>query len=99
MIKHIVLLKIKPGVSKDKIKEMYDNLFRLKDLISGIATISGGENNSPENKSKECTEGFVLDFENKKIREMYLNHPDHIKVAEQYILPIIDDIVVFDYEY
>ena len=99
MIKHIVLLKIKPGVSKDKIEEMYDNLFRLKDLISGIATISGGKNNSPENKSKEYTEGFVLNFENKEIREMYLNHPDHIKVAKQYILPIIDEIVVFDYEY
>jgi len=99
MIKHIVLLKIKPGVSKDKIEEMYDNLFRLKDLISGIAMISGGKNNSPENKSKEYTEGFVLNFENKEIREMYLNHPDHIKVAEQYISPIIDDIVVFDYEY
>lgn len=99
MIKHIVLLKIKPDISGGRIEEMYKNLFQLKNLISGIISISGGKNNSPEYKSKSYTEGFVVEFKDKNARDIYLNHQEHKKVAETYILPIIDDIIVFDFEY
>lgn len=99
MIKHIVLLKIKPNISNDKIEEMYKNLFQLKNSIADIIFISGGKNNSLECKNKSYTESFVVEFKDKNVRDTYLNHPEHKKVAETYILPIIDDIIVFDYEY
>jgi hypothetical protein len=99
MIKHIVLLKIKPDIFNDRIEEMYKNLFQLKDSISNILSISGGKNDSPESKNKDFSESFVVEFENKEARNMYLNHQEHKKLAETYILPIIDDIIVFDYEY
>lgn len=99
MIKHIVLLKIKSDISKDMIGEMYKNLFQLKDLIPGIMSISGGQNNSPEFKNKDYTESFIVEFKDKEARNAYLNHQEHKKVAETYILSIIDDIIVFDYEH
>ena len=99
MIKHIVLLKIKPEITSREIGKMYETLFQLKDLIPGIKSIFGGKNNSPEQKSKSYTESFIMEFEDGSARDVYLSHQKHKEFAETYILPIIDDIIVFDFEY
>jgi len=98
MVKHIVLLKMKPDISLVKTEEMYKNILQLKNLIPGIVSISGGKNNSPEHKDKDYTEGFEVEFVDKNTRDIYLNHQEHKEAAETYILPIIDDVIVFDFE-
>lgn len=98
MINHIVLLKLKSGTTKDHLKEMFDNLKFLKNIIPGIKSFSSGENVSPEDRKLGFTYGFIMTFEDEKSRDEYLVHPEHKKIGEKYILPIAEEILVFDYE-
>lgn len=98
MIIHIVLLKLKSNTSKESIGELYKNIIGLENKIPGIVSISRGANISPEGKDKGYTEGFVIEFKDVQSRNNYLPHLEHIRVAEKYILPIVDDVLVFDCE-
>jgi len=51
MIEHIVLLKLKDGVSEDKMKALLAGINDLKKVIPGMLEVSGGYNNSIEGKA------------------------------------------------
>lgn len=97
MIIHIVLFRIKEQITKEQIQSFYGNLYKIKEKIPGISSISGGKNISLEEKSKGFEEGFVIEFKNKEARDNYLSHEEHKKLIENYIKPIIKDVLVFDY--
>ena len=97
MITHIVLFKIKEQATKEQIKSFYENLYKIKEKIPGIVSISGGKNTSPEERDKGFTEGFIMTFKNKESRDNYLPHEEHQNIIKNYIEPIIDDVLVFDY--
>ena len=98
MLHHIVLLKLKEGVTEKQLQEMVENLKALQNKIPGIVSVSAGWNTSPENRKFSFTYGFFMEFESAEARDNYLPHPEHKKVGEKFILPIADDILVFDYE-
>jgi hypothetical protein len=98
MLKHIVLLKLKAGTDKKLIDDFYKGVLGLKDQIPKIESIYLGTNKSPENKDRGFTEGFEMEFIDASARNRYLENPIHKATAEKYILPIIEDIVVFDLE-
>ena len=60
MIEHIVLLKLKDGVSEDKMKALLAGLNDLKKVIPGMLEVSGGYNNSPEGKAAGFNYGFIV---------------------------------------
>jgi len=100
-IKHIVLLPFKPSLSKNEIKKIMLSLSDLKKDIPQIMSFSWGENNSPENLHRGYLHGFVMEFKDEHDRKIYLEHPAHIKVAQEKVLPALVDGVnsplVFDY--
>jgi hypothetical protein len=98
MIHHIVLFKFKKDISKENIDLLYENFLKLKDEIPWIVSITWGIDISIEEKAKWYNIAFLLIFENKKDRDDYLPHPKHQSLVEKYILPIIEDVLVFDYE-
>ena len=55
-----------------------------------------GINNSPENKNKGCTHGFILTFHTEKDRDAYLVHPQH-KEFGKLVGPLLDDVFVLDF--
>ena len=73
----------------------------LKKVIPQIMSFSWGENNSPENLHRNYLHGFVMEFKNEFDRKIYLEHPEHIRVAQEFILPaLVDGVnspIVFDY--
>jgi hypothetical protein len=97
MVKHIVLLKLKEGTTSDQTNAVLDGLTGLKDKLAGIVSVTGGDNNSPEEKSSGFSWGFVMTFEDEASRDAYLPHPDHKAVSAETIRPIVDDVLVFDY--
>ena len=99
MIEHIVLLKLKEGVGEDKAKALIDGLNELKKAIPGMLDVSGGYNNSPEGKSSGFNYGFIVKFKDSASRDVYVPHPEHVKLAQTLVRPIVDDVIVFDYEY
>jgi hypothetical protein len=100
MLKHIVLLKLKPGVREDQTADLLDALTDLMEggAIPGILRVTGGYNNSPEGKSHGYDYGFVMWFEDAAARDRYLPHPEHRELGRRYVAPICDDVLVFDYD-
>ena len=98
MIEHIVLLKLKEGVTEAQTQEMLDGLKKLKEVVPGILEVSGGYNNNPEGKSAGFTYGFIVRFRDVAARDGYVPHPEHQKLAKTLVRPIVDDVLVFDYE-
>lgn len=102
MIKHIVLLAIQESISVDQIDAMFCALQNLQKTIPEIRTFTWGKNNSPEGLSKDYNYGFTMEFNSLADRNYYLTHPDHVRLANEIVIPMLKDslnsAVVFDYE-
>ena len=100
MITHIVLLKVAPDTENNELNQLMDSLGGLRySTIPQIQEFSYGENNSPESLNRGYTHGFILRFLSKEDRDYYLDHPDHVKVAEQLLKLLVDgvnSVCVFD---
>lgn len=100
-IRHIVLLPFKSSLSQQEITQIMERFAQLKNIIPEIVSFSWGANNSPENLHQGYLHGFIMEFKNDLNRKIYLEHPAHIKLAQELIHPALKrDIspVVFDYE-
>ncbi len=97
MIEHIVLFKIKTGITKEQIESFYEKLLEIKDEVPGIVSIKYGRNNSPENKNLGFEYGFIVRFRNSRDRDNYLPHIKHQTFAKKYFRPIAEEILVFDF--
>lgn len=95
-LRHVVAFKFKEGVTKQQIKEVEDAFRDLKKKIPQIAGYEWGLNNSPENRSRGCTHGFILTFKSEKDRDSYLPHPAH-KEFGKLVGPLLDDVFVLDF--
>ena len=98
MIQHIVLLKLKPDATAEQKAALLDGLIALKKKIPGIESVSGGDDNSPEGKQHRFDWGFVMTFADADARDVYLPHPDHKALGQELLRPIVDDVLVLDYE-
>lgn len=100
MLKHIVLMKLKPGVTVEQTDALLGALTDLMNSgeIPGILQVSGGYNNSPEGRSQGYDFAFVMWFEDAAARDRYLPHPAHKALGAKYVGPIFDDLLVFDYD-
>ncbi len=100
-IRHIVLVSFKSALSKTDITTVMHAMADLKKVIPQILSFSWGENNSPESLHRGYLHGFVMEFKNELDRKIYLEHPEHIRVAQEFILPALVDgvnsLIVFDY--
>lgn len=96
-IQHLVLFKIKPEVTTEKITELFKLLAQLQHLIGGITYFAGGQYSSLEGLNQGYTHGFVMTFESIDARDVYLPHPEHERVKAA-LLPCIDGVVAFDFE-
>jgi hypothetical protein len=97
MIRHILLIKFKASAEKVLIDELKTLFEAMMYKIEGIESIEWGENNSPEYKNEGYTHCVLMNFTDQKGRENYLPHPEHNKL-KQVFRPILEDIIVFDYQ-
>jgi antibiotic biosynthesis monooxygenase (ABM) superfamily enzyme len=97
MINHVVLLRLKEGVTEEQLNDCLNAIEKLKEKIPGIMEVSGGHDNSPEHKNNGFTWGFMVKFDSAENRDNYVPHPEHQKVVEKYVLPILADSLIFNY--
>lgn len=98
MIEHMVLFKLKPAVTAAQIETLTETLLDMANQIPGIVEISAGLNNSPEGKSQGFNFGLLVRFEDAAARDGYLPHPVHRQAGKEHIGPMIDDVLVLDFE-
>lgn len=99
--RHIVLVKVKPGIPDSDVQRALDALGALKDTIPGLTHFSAGPNTSPEGRTLGFTHGFVMDFESAAARDAYLPHPRHQEAAAglRAIREPESGVLVFDYDF
>jgi Stress responsive A/B Barrel Domain len=81
MIRHTVLLRLRPDVPRTDIEATFAALKALQHKIPGITAISVGADNSPEGLQRANSHGFTVDFVDAAARDAYLPHPEHQKVG------------------
>ena len=101
MIRHTVLFKIKEGIPKEEIENVFTQIVNLGSQLPGILSITGGTCYF-QNKEKKSlfTHGFSIDFQDEKARSSFLNDPVTYSVKEN-ILNITNEgtqgVMSFDF--
>ena len=80
MLKHIVLFKKKPEVSKADFDRV---IGKFADLHLEISEISSWWFRLPENPGAPYEAGFVSEFESEEALQAYVVHPAHEKLAAE----------------
>lgn len=97
MIRHVLLLRFKPEATNQSIETLKSAFEAIPGKIDGVLSVEWGENNSPENKNKAYTHCVFMTFVDEKGRSQYLPHREH-EALKQVLSPLLDDIIVMDYE-
>ncbi len=96
MVTHVVLFKWKEGTDPKAIAQVKQELQALRGKIPGIVELSSGANFS------ERAQGFhhalLVRFTDRAALEAYGPHPAHQRVLQEFLTPIMGDVVVVDYE-
>ncbi|MBM3994155.1 MAG: Dabb family protein [Planctomycetes bacterium] len=95
-IYHIVLIKFKPGKTH-RMAELAADLAKLRKVLPGFLSCTGGPYASPEGLNDGYTHGFVMTFVDAATRDRYLTHPDHEKIKAEHI-PDLAGVIAFDFE-
>jgi hypothetical protein len=77
MIRHVVLVKLKAGLSQAEIDAVFAPLAALKDVLPGMLGFGAGANVSPEGMNRGYSHAFMVDFPDAAARDAYLDHPAH----------------------
>ncbi|MFT2112561.1 Dabb family protein [Marinomonas sp. 2405UD68-3] len=96
MLRHILLIQFTNTTREEDILDIFNVFHSVQKKIPGIKAITCGLNNSPEGLNKNFTHCITMDFIDNAARDVYLPHPDHEELKQQFV-PMIKDIVVFDY--
>ncbi|MEM7256105.1 MAG: Dabb family protein [Pseudomonadota bacterium] len=99
MIRHIVLTKLKPDVSEDQIRIIYDGLSALCEQLPGAQNFTGGRSHSPERIELGYMHGFVIDFDSWDALAQYAENEAHKALGAQLVdhaIGGIDGILVLD---
>lgn len=99
MIRHIVLLKARPGVTEAEIAAIFADLAAIKAKLPGVLAIHSGRSESPEKIERGYMHGFTVDFTDWAALAAYQDHPDHRRVGAALVAAAeggLDGILVFD---
>jgi hypothetical protein len=96
MIEHLVFMKLKEDTSNEKIEAL---IRALKSLVSlpGVVDITAGRNFT--DRGKGFNFALRVTLTDRAALEKYGPCPEHQRVKEEHIIPILEDILAIDYEY
>ncbi|MEF1328275.1 Dabb family protein [Vibrio sp. M260121] len=97
MIRHILLIKFQASATSDKIQHLQELFEAMPKKVEGVTDVEWGLNNSPEGKNKDYTHAVMMTFTDEAGRQNYLPHPEY-DVLKEVFRPLLEDIIVFDYE-
>ena len=102
MIRHFVGIRFRAG-TPDAVKQgLMDDLAGLRGHIDGILDFQARPNVSVEDEMvRGYRDVFWFDFEDTKVRDVYLNDPVHQEIGGRIVAELEggpDGVFVFDYE-
>jgi len=97
-VKHIVLLKFKDGTTEEQITKFFEQILDLSETVPGIVDYVSGANCSTEGHTQGMTHGFIMTFLDAAARDAYVVHPEHVQFVNTAMPPIVENVLVFDFE-
>ncbi len=97
MIRHILLIKFKDQATTTEINKLKVLFEAIPSKIEGVVAVEWGVNDSPEGKNKGYTHSILMTFADEAARQRYLPHPEH-QALKLVFRPILDDLIVLDYQ-
>lgn len=101
MIRHIVLIRVRAGVTDAAMQAIFDDLGKIRDVVPGTGEIVAGRSKSPERIERGYMHGYTVDFADWDALAAYQAHPDHKSIGARLVAAAeggIDGILVFDVE-
>jgi len=96
MIKHVVLIKVKPGTPRQRIDAMVAGYNSMKGKIPELLSWSMGENVRTDGEYTHAMVAVLQDVDSVK---RYASHPLHEQVARELGRPIFETRAIADYEF
>lgn len=96
MIKHVVVMKFKPGVSEADITQLEQGLDRLPGTIPEILSYDFGRDIVHSPRSFDFA--LVSSFTDMDALKRYQGHPEHMKVLEL-VRSLCDQIIAVDFTF
>jgi hypothetical protein len=96
MVRHVLILQPKPGVTAQQIESCRAALTGLVGRIPGLLDCKWGENLAPAERREGFTHGFSMDFVDRPSLEAYGPHPEHKPVAAL-VRSVFERVLVFDW--
>jgi hypothetical protein len=76
MVRHTILFKLKQGVSKREVENIFSELLSLTHDLTGVEAIMGGTCYfHEETNSNMFSHGFSIDFRDSEARALFLANP------------------------
>ncbi len=97
MIRHVLLIKFKKHSESSEIVKLKALFESMPEKVDGVVSVEWGVNDSPEGKNQGYTHSVLMTFTDENARVNYLPHPEHEALKEVF-LPLLEDIIVFDYQ-
>lgn len=101
MIRHIVLIKFKSGVSDEKIDQLLLQMSKTKDSFPKMRSFSWGKNCTKEPYNSGYSHCFEMEFDNENDIEHYLKSEAQERATDEFI-PYLEDglnsVIIFDYK-
>lgn len=94
MIKHVVVMKFKPGISEADVTRLEQGLDRLPGAIPEILSYDFGRDIVHSERSFDF--GLVSSFKDLEALKRYQGHPEHVKVLEL-VRAMCDQILAVDF--
>ena len=89
-------------MTQERIATIFADISALKYHLTGILAVHIGDNVSPETgMDKGFSNGFIVDFDNAKSRDIYLTDAGHQAIGAQLVEAAangVDGILVYDLE-
>lgn len=96
MIRHILFFSLKSDTSYNAVYKLKNSFLKIPNYIDGVLSVEWGLNNSPENKNEGYSYCVLMTFRDEIVRDIYLSHPEHLKLKEIF-LPLLEKLIVLDY--
>jgi hypothetical protein len=96
VIEHLVCFKLKADAPPEAIEKMMRELRGLPARVPGIRELTCGANFSA--RSQGYTHGLLVRFASRADLEAYGVHPEHQRVVVEAVQPVLESLLVVDYE-
>jgi heme-degrading monooxygenase HmoA len=89
---HVVLFRLRPGVTLERVRRAREQLNRLAETLPGVLHFAVTHNVAADNGG--YTLALFSVFESERAYEIFSRHPEHVRVVSHDLTAVVESRVV-----